>query len=89
MLELRKTFSDETSVICELAFALNHKVLRNGMWESLSNIPNGTILQSTDGTKLEVLSISSRGMNDVVKIMVDDAHTYSTEGLLSHNLKIM
>ena len=89
MLELRKTFSDETSVICELAFALNHKVLRNGMWESLSNIPNGTILQSTDGTKLEVLSISSRGMNDVVQIMVDDAHTYSTESLLSHNLKIM
>ena len=89
MLELRKTFSDETSVICELAFALNHKVLRNGIWESLSNIPNGTILQSTDGTKLEVLSISSRGMNDVVQIMVDDAHTYSTESLLSHNLKIM
>ncbi len=89
MLTLRKTPASGEPSIIEVAFALNHRLLRGGMWVALRDIQCGAKLKSTDGSLLEVLSVDSRGVNDVVRITVDTAHTYSTSGLLSHNIKIL
>ena len=85
----KKDFSTDGSYTdTELAFALNHRFKKNGGWQELRDIQVGAILESTDGSTIQVIDIQARGMNDVVKITVDDAHTYSTSGLLSHNVKI-
>jgi uncharacterized membrane protein len=35
----------------------------------------------------EIISITDIGEGEVIKFEIDDAHTYITEGLISHNQK--
>jgi hypothetical protein len=89
MLTVSKMASDGTKSEVSIAFALNHRFVRNGGWTELRDIQVGSTLESTDGSDITVVAIEPRGINSVVKITVEDAHTYSTSGILSHNIKIL
>lgn len=89
MLIVRRVDSEGNATIMNMAFAMNHKFKRNGQWVPLNLIQPGATLDSTDGSTVIVLSVEPRGVNDVVKITVADAHTYSTSGVLSHNIKTL
>ena len=88
-LRARKTDTLGATSEVEMAFALNHRFLRDGGWVQLREIQVGAELASTDGSTITILAVEARGKNTVVKITVADAHTYSTEGVLSHNIKIL
>jgi len=87
MLSVLKANDDGSSSVEEMAFAMNHRFKRGEEWIELRSLLPGVMLDSTDGSKVTVIEVRSRGVNEVVKITVDEAHTYSTEGVLSHNIK--
>jgi hypothetical protein len=58
----------------------SHKFYDNGAWIEATGLKTGCKI---DG--LLVSEISDYEYGEVVKITVDDAHTYVCEGLLSHN----
>ena len=88
MLIFSKTDNEGNTSIKEVAFAMDHRFKRDGNWIELRSIMPGSTLDSTDGSLITVLGVESRGLNEVVRITVDEAHTYSTEGILSHNIKL-
>lgn len=50
----------------------------------ISDLSVGSVIETLDGPE-EILSIESIGEAEVIKIEVDDAHTYVVEGAISHN----
>jgi len=72
----------------ELDFAPNHRFLTTSGWQELKILkPGMTILGSTPGI---VKSVQEKLLNtEVIKITVNDAHTYQTSGLISHNIKTL
>jgi hypothetical protein len=65
-------------------FAANHRILTSeNEWVELQNLTIGTTLEGG----LSVVSTSDAGYGPVVKITVEDTHTYYTLGFVSHNIK--
>ena len=66
----------------------NHRVHTGNDWTEIRNLKAGDKLVQTDGYGIVQYSKQlDRGA--IVKITVDDAHTYISEGFLSHNVKII
>lgn len=65
----------------------SHKFLtENGEYVTISNITEGTLIKTINGlAKLE--SKQRIGEGEVIKIEVENAHTYVLEGVISHNIK--
>jgi len=77
--------------ILELDFSGNkikcstsHKFYSNNEWVTSSNLVVGQKVSLLDG-EVELTNSTQLGEGDVVKITVEDAHTYICEGFLSHN----
>ena len=64
----------------------NHRMLTEEGWIEIERLMPGDII--TAHNKLAVVKYAKpHSFGEVVKITVADAHTYLTEGLLSHNVK--
>lgn len=82
--KLRFTFKDGTSVVV----SNTHRFLMgNDIWNSAFNLLAGESIKAIDGVKT-ITSITSVGIGPVVKFEIEDAHTYISAGLLSHNTKL-
>lgn len=63
----------------------SHKfLLSTGEYVKISDIAEGTLIQTVDGD-LPLISKESIGEMEVVKLEIDQAHTYVVEGIHSHN----
>jgi hypothetical protein len=69
---------DDVDFIC----SASHKFFKDGDWVSADKVKVGDKLSNK-----VVRSIKSLPDGEVVKITVEDAHTYIVEGLFSHNVK--
>lgn len=64
----------------------NHRMLTEEGWIEIERLMPGDII--TAHNKLAVVKyVKPHSFGEVVKITVEDAHTYLTEGLVSHNIK--
>jgi hypothetical protein len=64
----------------------NHRMLTEEGWIEIERLMPGDII--TAHGKLAVVKYAKpHSFGEVVKITVEDAHTYLTEGLVSHNIK--
>ena len=64
----------------------NHRMLTEEGWIEIESLMPGDII--TAHNKLAVVKyVKPHSFGEVVKITVADAHTYLTEGLVSHNIK--
>lgn len=82
--KLRFTFKDGTSVVV----SNTHRFLMgNDIWNSAFNLLAGESIKAIDGVKT-IANITSVGIGPVVKFEIEDAHTYISAGLLSHNTKL-
>ena len=66
----------------------NHRVRTDDNWTEIRNLKIGDKLVQPEGFGI-VKSNKELDHGPVVKITVADAHTYISEGFLSHNVKIM
>lgn len=64
----------------EIICSDSHKFYVDGLWKECKNMQIGDVV-----SEQKLLEIEQVDDGDVVKITVDDAHTYICEGLLSHN----
>ena len=63
----------------------SHKfLLSSGDYVSVSEIKTGTEIKTIEGTSI-FESVQSVGMGEVLKIEVENAHTYVVDGIISHN----
>jgi hypothetical protein len=77
---VRVNFGDRTVDVSE-----SHKFLTStGEYTEISELTIGSLIETLDG-QIEISSIESLGETEVVKIEVEDAHTYVVEGAISHN----
>jgi hypothetical protein len=53
-------------------------------WKSSYKLENGDIIKGLDIDK-KIISIEKIGIGEVVRFNIIDAHTYISEGLISHN----
>lgn len=66
----------------------SHKfLLSTGEYVKISDIEEGTLIQTIDGD-LPLVSKTSIGDTEVIKLEIDQAHTYVVEGIHSHNIKL-
>lgn len=65
----------------------NHRVCTDADWVEIQNLKAGDKLVQQNGYGV-VKSSKPLDFGPIVKITIDDAHTYITEGFLSHNIKI-
>jgi hypothetical protein len=66
----------------------NHRVHTGDDWTEIRNLKAGDKLVQTDGYGIVQYS-KQLDRGPIVKITVADAHTYISEGFLSHNVKIL
>jgi len=67
---------DDSEIVC----SLTHKFYCNGEWVEAQDVEPGMVFSGQ-----KVLALEPYPSGDVVLITVSDAHTYLTEGVLSHN----
>jgi hypothetical protein len=83
--KLRFVFADNTEVIV----SESHRFLfADDTWNNAINVSVGTLLKGIDGNK-KVTNITSIGVGPVVKFEIEDAHTYISAGIISHNVKMI
>jgi len=80
------TFTDGHS----LTASDSHKFLMsNRTWKRVDALEAGDTIETAKGVNLNgfktVAKIEAIGLGDVVKLTIDNAHTYISEGLVSHN----
>lgn len=71
---------DHVNFVC----SKDHKFYVNNEWVEVYNLKAGDVVYSQPES-YEIKSIKSYATGEVVRITVNDAHTYICEGLLSHN----
>lgn len=70
-----------------LTVSQTHKFLtESGKYTTLSELKVGDKLQTINGIK-DIESLEYIGDKIIVKLEIEDAHTYVVEGVISHNLK--
>jgi hypothetical protein len=81
--KLRFVFEDNT----EIVVSESHRfLLADDTWNNAINVSVGTLLKGIDINK-KVTNITSMGVGPVVKFEIEDAHTYISAGIISHNAK--
>jgi subtilisin family serine protease len=76
-------FTDDTT----LSVSRSHKFLMaSGHWQQVFEIGEGSVIKGFEVDKT-IKSIVELGLAPAVKLTVKDAHTYISEGLISHNIK--
>jgi intein/homing endonuclease len=76
-------FDDGTDMIV----SNTHKFLMwDLVWKQVFQLSSGNVIKGLDVNKT-VVDIQPLGIGTVVKITVEDAHTYIAGGLISHNVK--
>ena len=71
----------------EFIGTFNHRMLTPDGWLEINKMSAGqTVIGSPNG---DVVSAQPYDRGPVVKITVDQAHTYISQGLLSHNIKVI
>ena len=71
-----KVVFDDTEIVC----SLTHKFYLNGSWVEAADIKEGDVLSDK-----EVIRVEPYESGAVVLITISEAHTYVSEGVLSHN----
>lgn len=71
---------DHVDFVC----SLDHKFFMDGEWVRAGDLEVGDFV-GLDPNRFEVLDISEFDSGEVIKITVDEAHTYICEDILSHN----
>jgi hypothetical protein len=66
-----------------------HRFLtQSGEYVKVTELSLGDVIQTvTDSTLGAIKSITRIGEGDIIKLEIDDAHTYVVEGARSHNMK--
>lgn len=71
----------------ELIVSLSHKFLvPGGLWVSAHDLRPGHQVESMTGA-VNITTLIKHGVGPVVKLEVDQAHTYIAAGMISHNVK--
>lgn len=70
---------DHVNFVCSLTHRFYNQ---NNQWVSAFNIQQNDVINGHTVKEVKYL-----GKGDVIKITVEDAHTYVCEGMLSHNIK--
>lgn len=69
----------------QVEVSASHKFLTNDLkFVSISDLLVGDLIETTKGAK-PILSVESTGTKEVVKLEIEDAHTYVVENIVSHN----
>lgn len=85
--EINNRWRLRTADDIEVVASANHRVFTWRGWVEIRDLLSGDMIL---GHSRQWHNVAERGPVDegeVIKITVDDAHTYITEGLLSHNIK--
>lgn len=74
----------------EITTSLSHKfLLVNREWKRVDELKEGDAIETAPNVNAEgfkvVASLEQIGTGDVVKLTIDQAHTYISDGLVSHN----
>lgn len=81
--KLKISFVDGSDIIV----SDSHKFLMNtNEWKQSYNLSIGEVIKGMEENK-EIASIEKIGSGTVVKFEIEDAHTYISDGLISHNAK--
>lgn len=76
-------FDDDSHVIV----SLSHRFLGvNSQWVEARALRHGDQIESLNKAK-RVISIEKQGVGTVIKLEIDQAHTYIANGCISHNVK--
>jgi hypothetical protein len=79
--KVKITFDDNTSILV----SDTHKFLMwDLVWKQIFQLAVGDTVKGVDANKT-IKSIADIGVGPVVKLEVEDAHTYISAGLISHN----
>lgn len=82
--KLQLTFIDNTTLIA----SESHKVyLGRDVWSNISDLKVGDCVVSRGGGMKEIIDIQSLGSGTVVSMEIEDAHTYISNNIVSHNIK--
>lgn len=69
----------------QVEVSASHKFLTNDLkFVSISDLLVGDLIETTKGAK-PILSVESTGTKEVVKLEIENAHTYVVENIVSHN----
>jgi hypothetical protein len=70
----------------KIIVSITHKFLTaDNKWEKISDIEIGTSIRGFEDVTKKLVSITDVGTGPVIEMVVTDAHTYISEGLISHN----
>ena len=70
----------------KIIISITHKFLTaDNKWEKISDIEIGTSIRGFGDVTKKLVSITDVGTGPVIEMVVTDAHTYISEGLVSHN----
>ena len=70
----------------KIIVSITHKFLTaDNQWEKISDIEIGTSIRGFGDVTKKLVSITDVGTGPVIEMVVTDAHTYISEGLVSHN----
>jgi hypothetical protein len=70
----------------KIIISITHKFLTaDNKWEKISDIEIGTSIRGFEDVTKKLVSITNVGTGPVIEMVVTDAHTYISEGLVSHN----
>ena len=79
------TFEDNSTITT----SESHKfMLVSGDWEQIFNMKGTETIMGINNNKT-IKSIEQIGIGDVVSMHIDTAHTYISDGLISHNIKFL
>lgn len=89
---LQKIWRERFAVVLEDGrapeFSRDHRLAVTGRgWVAVQQIQPGDVLVSNHPAVVQ--AVESRGLGIVVSFTVDGCHTYITDGLLSHNAKVL
>jgi len=70
----------------KIIISITHKFLTaDNKWEKISDIEIGTSIRGFGDVTKKLVSVTDVGTGPVIEMVVTDAHTYISEGLVSHN----
>ena len=70
----------------KIIISITHKFLTaDNKWEKISDLEIGTSIRGFGDVTKKLVSITDLGTGPVIEMVVTDAHTYISEGLVSHN----
>lgn len=71
----------------EFIGTFNHRFLTDKGWKALNDLEEQDVVICKDDLTTKVIKVNSHDEGEVIKITIDNAHTYLTNDLVSHNVK--